>query len=321
MRRLALAFLTFAALHPSIAAADETWPNKQTIRLIVPYAAGGNGDQVGRVTAQYMGKVLKGTQVVVENRPGAGGITGTQAVTKATPDGYTLCVCSLGPITVVPAVDKLPYDPLTELLPISRINTNPLVLLVNPKSEPKTVAEFVAWTKSKPGGINYGSSGIGGLMFYAMEVFRKKTGAVMTHVPYRGGPPATTALVAGEISAVFANMSDVIGQLEGKTVRPIAISTARRSPFLPDVPTMEEEGIKDFDMVGWNALFAPPGVPKPIVDRLAAIMADMAKDPEVVKAMALFGSTTISMTPEEFARDLREETARWAAYLSGMQMK
>src|SRR5262249_22011755 len=112
MRRLALTFLTIAALHPNIAAADDTWPNKQTIRLIVPYAAGGNGDQVGRVTAQYMGKVLKGTQVVVENRPGAGGITGTQAVTKAAPDGYTLCVCSLGPITVVPAVDKLPYDPL-----------------------------------------------------------------------------------------------------------------------------------------------------------------------------------------------------------------
>src|SRR5262245_54393032 len=181
--------LILSAIRPDVASADDTWPNKQAIRLIVPYAAGGNGDAVGRVTAQYMGKELKGTQVVVEKRPGAGGITGTQAVTKAPPDGYTLCVCSLGPITVVPAVDKLPYDPLTDLAPISRINTNPLVLLVNPKSEPKTVAEFVAWTKSKPGGINYGSSGIGGLMFYAMEVFRKKTGAVMTHVPYRGGPP------------------------------------------------------------------------------------------------------------------------------------
>src|SRR5262249_9393188 len=156
---------------------------------------------------------------------------------------------------------------------------------------------------------------IGGLMFYAMEVFRKKTGAVMTHVPYRGGPPPTTALVAGEIGAVFANMSHVIGQLGGKTVRPIANSTAPRSPLLPDLPTMEEEGVKDFDMVGWNALFAPPGVPKPIIDRLAAIMADMAKDPEVRKSMALFGSTTISMTPDEFAQDLRQETARWAAYL------
>ncbi len=158
-------------------------------------------------------------------------------------------------------------------------------------------------------------------MHYAAEIFRRKTGAVLTHVPYRGGPPATTALVAGEIDAVFANMSDAMGQLEGKTVRPIAISTAARSPFLPDVPTMMEQGIKDYDMVGWNALFAPPGVSRPIIDRLAAIMADMGKDPDVRRAMALFGSTIVTSTPEEFARELREETDRWAAYLSGMPMR
>ena len=190
------------------ASADE-WPGKQTIKIIVPFSAGSNADLMGRTIAAYLSEQLKAT-IVVENRVGTGGILGTRAVSKSAPDGYTLCVCSGGAITVPSVVDK-GYDPQVDLVPISRINSQPLVLVVNPKSEMKTVADVVALSKTKAGGLNYGSSGVGGLLYNSAEVFRSKTGAQLTHIPFRGGPEAMTALIAGEVDLVFAIMSDVLG--------------------------------------------------------------------------------------------------------------
>ena len=198
MRRLmvVLAMLaTPASLHA--AAAQEAYPSR-LIKLIVPFAAGGNTDVVGRVTANYMQNALH-VNVVVENRAGAGGINGTDAVAKAAPDGYTLCVCGIGPITVSPATEKLPYDPLTDLAPISLINTNPLILIVNPKIDARTGAELAALSKTAPGGFSYGTVGAGGLMQFAAEIFRVKTGSKFTSVPYRGGAIATMAVVSGEV--------------------------------------------------------------------------------------------------------------------------
>jgi tripartite-type tricarboxylate transporter receptor subunit TctC len=169
-----------------------------TIKLIVPFAAGGNGDAVGRLTAYYMHKVLD-VGVVVENRPGAGGITGTDAAAKSPPDGYTLCVCSTGPITVAPWTEKLPYDALKDLVAVSMINTNPLVLIVNPKVEAKSAAELVALSKTTPGGLAYSSVGAGGLVTFSAEIFRVETGANLVAVPYRGGALATAAVVSGEV--------------------------------------------------------------------------------------------------------------------------
>ncbi len=302
---------------PAAVAADEAWPTRP-IKLIVPFAPGGNTDVVARVTANFLQGALKGSSFVIENRAGAGGITGTAAVAKAPPDGYTLCVCSIGPISISPSSEKLPYDPLKDLVPISMINTNPLVLIVNPRVAVRSPAELIAAARARPGGLSYGSSGIGGLMYFSAEIFKAKTGVPLTHVPYRGGALATAAVVTGEVDLAFSNMSDAIGQLAAGTVRPIGVTTATRSPFLPEVATLIEQGIGGFAAESWNALFAPPGTPDPIVRRLAALMAEMARDPGVGRSMAEFGAVAVANTPEEFGAQLRREVIQWAAYLKEM---
>src|SRR6476661_1357132 len=313
MRTVLLALTAFCFVAPMQAtSAQDAYPNR-AIKLIVPFAAGGNTDVVGRLTASYMQKALN-VNVVVENRAGAGGINGTDAVAKAAPDGYTLCVCGIGPITVSPATEKLPYDPLKDLAPISLINTNPLVLVVNPQVKAGTAGELAALSKSVPDGLSYGTVGAGGLMQFAAEIFRVKTGSKFTSVPYRGGALATAAVVTGEVQLAFSNMSDAMGQLAAGTVRPLAITTAKRSPHMPDIPTLMELGLVDY-------LFAPAGTPQPIIDRLAEVMAQMAKDEEIRKRMADFGSIAVANSPAEFAQMLREESDQWAKALSAIGLK
>jgi tripartite-type tricarboxylate transporter receptor subunit TctC len=320
MRRLFMALTALCAIAPlQVAPAQDAYP-RRLVRLIVPFAPGGNTDVVGRLTANYMQKALN-VNVVVENRAGAGGINGTDAVAKAMPDGYTLCICGIGPITVSPATEKLPYDPLKDLAPISLINTNPLILVVNPQVKANSAAELAALSKSLPEGLSYGTVGSGGLMQFAAEIFRVKTGSKFTSVPYRGGALATAAVVTGEVQLAFSNMSDAMGQLAAGTVRPLAITTAQRSPRTPNIPTLMELGLVDYPVESWNALFAPAGTPQPIVDRLAEVMALMAKDEEIQKRMADFGSIAIANSPAEFAQMLREETDQWAKALSAISLK
>src|ERR1044072_2546366 len=278
MRLPVLAFaalLSFSVAQPS--AAEDAYP-KRALKLIVPFAAGGNTDVVGRLTAAYMQKALN-ISVVVENRAGAGGINGTDVVAKSPPDRYTLCGCGIGPITVSPATEKLSYDPLKDLAPISLINTNPLVLVINPQVNAGTAGELAALSKSVPDGLSYGTVGAGGLMQFAAEIFRVKTGSKFTSVPYRGGALATAAVVTGEVQLAFSNMSDAMGQLAAGTVRPLAITNAKRTPHMPEIPTLIELGLVDYPVESWNALFAPAGTPQPILARLAEVMAQMAKAP------------------------------------------
>jgi tripartite-type tricarboxylate transporter receptor subunit TctC len=291
MKKLILALAAIAALVQPVLAQDK-WPNRP-IKLVVPFAAGGNTDAVARIAAAHMQTAL-GVGIVIENKGGAGGIVGTDAVAKAAPDGYTFCVCSIGSITISPATEKLPYDPLRDIVPISLLNTNPLILLVNPKVPAKSVAELIALAKSNPNGLNYSSSGLGGLMYFSAELFKAKTGAPMTHVPYRGGAPAA------------------VGQLDGGKVRALAVTTSKRSPSAPDVPTLAELGLAGYNTESWNALFAPKGTPQPIVDRMAQLAAEMAQDPTVQKQMANFGSVAVANTPAEFGKMLRDETTLWA---------
>jgi tripartite-type tricarboxylate transporter receptor subunit TctC len=317
MKRTVLALAVLGAFGSSQAAmAQDAYPNR-IIKLIVPFAPGGNTDVVGRVTAAYMQQVLK-ANVVVENRAGAGGINGTDVVTKAAPDGYTLCLCGIGPITVAPATEKLPYDPLKDLAPISLVNTNPLILIVNPNVNAKSGVELAALSKSTPGGLSYGTVGSGGLMQFAAEIFRVKTGSQFTSVPYRGGALATSAVVSGEVQLAFSNMSDAMAQMSAGTVRALAITTARRSPQMPDIPTLMELGLVDYPVESWNALFAPAGTPKAIIDRLAEVMAEMAKDPAHQKRMTDIGSIAVANSPGEFSKMLREETDQWAKALKAI---
>ena len=317
--RAAIATLTMLYL-AAVAVADDDWPARQPIHLIAPYAAGGYSDFTARNAANFMSRALS-AQVIVENRPGAAGVIGTQVVAKAPPDGHWLCICGSGSITLAPAIEGVPYDPLKDVVPVSLINTVPLFLIVNRDPPPHTLAEFIAWAKSKPSGLTYGSSGTGGTMHIAGEVFRNRTGLNMIHVPYRGSGLTSNALVAGEIDTAFVFSSDIMGLLQAKTVRPLAISTARRSPYFPDIPTVMEQGIADFDFVTWNGLFAPAGVPKPIMDKLAAVMADMVKSPEILKVNAEFGASNPTITPDEFAAQLRTDAVRWKQYLSGVVVK
>jgi tripartite-type tricarboxylate transporter receptor subunit TctC len=301
------------------ACAQEAYPNR-LIKLIVPFAAGGNTDVVGRITANYMQKALE-VNVVVENRAGAGGISGTDAVAKSAPDGYTLCVCGIGPITVAPATEKLPYEPLKDLAPISLINTNPLVLMVNPNLPAKDPHQLVEYSKRSAKGLHYASAGAGALVQYAAQIFRAKTGANINAVHYRGGALATQAVVTGEVQMSFANMSDAIGQLAAGTVRPLAITTAQRNSDLKDVPTLLELGLVDYAVESWNALFAPAGTPAHIIDRLAVVMEAMARDSAIRKSMSDFGSISVANSPAQFARMLREETEQWNKALAAIGLR
>jgi len=291
-------------------AQGDRWPSRP-IRLVVPFAPGGNTDSVARIAANRMQHVL-GVAVIVENRGGAGGIVGADLVAKAHPDGYTFCVCSIGAITIAPATEPLPYDSLNDLAPISLVNTNPLLLLVTPSLKASSVAELIALARAEPNRLNYSSSGVGGLMYFSAELFKAKTKTQIAHVPYRGGAPATAAVVAGEVQLAFSNMSDAVGQLEAGRVKPLAVTTRTRSPAAPDVPTLAEAGVSGYHTESWNALFAPRGTPQPIIERMAQLAAELAKDADVQKQMATFGSVAVANAPEEFAKMLREETALWA---------
>jgi tripartite-type tricarboxylate transporter receptor subunit TctC len=313
------AALAIATLAIAGTQAQDSYPSRP-IKLIVPFAAGGNTDAIGRVAASYMEQALK-VSVIVENRPGAGGIVGTDAVVKSTPDGYTLCVCGNGPITVAPWTEKLPYDPLKDLAPISLINTNALVLIVNLKVEANTAADLVALSRKVPGGLSYSTVGAGGLVTFSAEIFRTQTKANLTAVPYRGGALATTAVVSGDVQFSFANMSDAMGQLESKGVRPLAVTTAKRSEYLPEVPTLVETGLVSIPVESWNGLFAPAGTPKPIIDQLAKVMAEMARDPEVRKRMATFGSSAFANSPSEYVELLRIETGQWEKAVTEIGLK
>ncbi len=316
--------LTLAAFATAIACAlpagARDYPAKP-IKLIVPFAPGGNADVVARLAAAYMQKALGGATIVIENHGGAGGIVGTAMTAKADPDGYTLCTCSIGAISIAPSTQELRYDPLNDLEPISLLSTNPLVLLVHPSVKANSVQELIALAKAAPQPLTYSSAGVGALTYFSAEVFRIKTGIKLTHVAYRGGAPATMALVAGDVQLTFANMSDALGQLGTGTVRALGVTTPKRSPATPDIPTIAEQGIAGYATELWVGLFAPRGTPRAIVDRLAGIAAEMVKDESIRGRMAQFGSTAVANRPDEFAKMLREETAQWAGVVKQLGVK
>ena len=311
MKRFFLALIASCTLsHTPDATAQDRWPNRP-IKLIVPFAAGGNTDAVARLAGSYLQNTL-GVGVIIENRGGAGGIVGTDAVAKAAPDGYTFCVCSIGSISIAAVTERLPYDPLRDLIPISLLNTNPLVLLVHPALKVNSVQDLIALARAKPAGLSYASSGIGGLMYFSAELFKTRTSTQIVQIPYRGGAPATIALIAGEVQLAFTNMSDAVGQLEGGKVKALAVTTAKRSPVAPDLPTLAEQGVGDYHIESWNGLFAPTGTPQPVIAKLAEIAAKMSADETLRKRMADIGSIAVANSPDEFSRLLREETAQWA---------
>ena len=312
MKRVAVVALALAiASAPSVVQAQEPWPSR-SITFLVPYGAGGYTDLVGRLTGRYVEKAL-GKPVVVENRPGAGGIVGTQMVANAAPDGYTFCVCSVGAISVAPfdPNQKVTYDPVQDLAPVSIISSIVQAVIVKRDLPVKTLTELVSHAKANPGKLNYGSSGAGGLTHYSVELFKARTGTSAVHVPFKGGSLSTAAVVSGEVDFSFANMTDALPQVQGGTVRGLAVTSLARSPYFPDLPSVHETVVPNFLVETWNGIMAPAKTPKPIIRKLAEILVKMADDPEVKETMRKSGANTVKSTPDQYRAQIQQEIAQW----------
>jgi tripartite-type tricarboxylate transporter receptor subunit TctC len=304
-----LALLLGIASAPSPVAAQDAWPNR-SMTFVVPYAPGGYTDLVARLTARYVEKAL-GKPVVIDNRAGAGGIVGTQAVANAAPDGYTFCVCSIGAISIAPFAQKIGYDPMQELAPVGIVSSIVQVVIVKKDLPVKTMAELVSYARSNPGKLNYSSSGAGGLTHYSVELFQARTGTKTVHIPFKGGSLATAAVVSGEVDFAFANMTDGLPQVEGGTVRGLAVTSLERSIYFPNLPSVHEAVVPNFIAESWNGVMAPAKTPEPIIRKLSEVFIKMADDPEVKETMRKAGANTVKTTPAQFRAQIEQEMEQW----------
>jgi tripartite-type tricarboxylate transporter receptor subunit TctC len=309
MRQLARAAVLGMMLAHGVAHAQDVWPSRN-VTFIVPYAAGGYTDLIGRITARYVESALVRT-IIVDNRAGAGGIVGTQAVVNAPPDGYTFCVCSIGAISIAPFVQKVGYDPVRDLAPIGIVSSIAQVIITNKNLPVKTLPEFMAYAKAHPGKLNYGSSGAGGLTHYAVELFLARTGTTAVHIPFKGGAQSTAAVISGDVDFAFANMTDALPQIEADLVRGLAVTSRERSAYLRDLPTVHETVAPNFIVETWNGIIAPPGTPEPIVRAMSAILLKMADDPGVRASMRNAGADTVKNTPDEYRAQILREIVQW----------
>ncbi len=293
---------------PGIASA-QGYPSK-TVRLIVPFAAGGSTDIMGRLVAQKL-SALWGQQVVVDNRPGGSTVIGTDIVAKSAPDGHTLLVTP-APFTIVPSLlKKLPYDPAKDFEPITLINTTPLVVIVHPGVPAKNIKELIVLAKARPGVLNFGSSGSGGSNHLAGELFNAMANVKITHVPYKGNGPAMTDLLGGHIDMAYNGLTSALQHIKTGKLRALAVTSLRRTAALPDMPTLDEQGLKGFQAVAWNGLTGPAGTPKAAIERTAGDVARLMKSPELAEYLKREGSDPVGSTTAEYREFLTGEIAKW----------
>ncbi len=309
-----------AALHGRAAQAQaQLWPQRP-VRIIVPYAAGGNSDGMARMVAQRLGDAF-GPTFVVENRLGANGAIATEAVARSAADGYTLLWAVTPPVAINPALTKVNYDPIKDFAPISAVAVNAFVLVVNKSFPPKTVAEFIAYVRAQPNKLSYSESGVGSLTHLTMALFLKRAGLQMTNVSYRGNAPALTDVVAGHLPAMFSSIADAIPQAAAGSIRLLAVSSKERAPQLPDIPTVAESGFPGFNVLTWNGLMAPAGTPKDVVDRIAAEIGHSVKDPQFAARLDQYGVDPLGNTPAEFRAMVAADTALWAETVQSLGLK
>jgi tripartite-type tricarboxylate transporter receptor subunit TctC len=318
-RALLAASLATPLLRPSGVAA-QAFPDRP-IRLIVPFPPGGPVDLSARIVAQALSEELK-SSVVVENRSGAGGVVGTDAVAKAAPDGYTLGFSSTGAVAVnVTLLPNNPYDSRKDFSPISIVAGVPTLLCVNPDVPARNVAELIALAKSRPGQLNFGSSGPGGTPHLSGERFKLRTGTNITHVPYRGAAPAITALLANEVEVAFLDLPILLPHVQEGRLRALAVTSAQRSPALPDVPTFAEAGVDGMEIENWYAILAPAGTPPDRVARLHAATAAAMARPATANQFTSQGARIIVNKPEEALAFIRAEVDRWAEVVRASGVK
>jgi tripartite-type tricarboxylate transporter receptor subunit TctC len=308
MRRLLLAFTATMLLAQSALAQDK-WPSRP-IKLIVPYAAGGNTDAVARIAAVHLQNAL-GVSVVIENRGGAGGNIGTDAVAKAAPDGYTLLIVPTT-FTVNAALNpKLTFDLERDFEPITVLVKNPLLFAVNAKVPARTLAELAALAKAEPGKLNYGTSGASTQAHLLLEMWSARAGIKMQHIPYRGGAPAALAIATGEVQLVLLSPLGLWPQLQAGTVRALATGGLTRDATMPDLPTAHESGFPDFEAVQWLGLLTTAGTPKEIVQKINVGVNRALRDPDLIAKLAQQGTTSAGGTPEEFRSLIASEIRNW----------
>lgn len=312
--------LPFAASAQDLA---KDYPNK-TITIIVPYAAGGSSDVRARQIAQKI-SVYLGQSVIVENKPGANGNIGTNAIAKAAPDGHTIGIGNLAPMTVNKTLfPNTPFDPVNDLVPVVLLEKGPLILLVNAEKSPhQNLKDLIAGLKSAPGKMSYASAGAGGSFHLAGEMFKSSTGVFSVHIPYRGGGPATNDLLAGQVDYMFDMVPAAMGYLKTSQpkLRPLAIAHDKRLASLPNVPTFEELGIKDMTISNWFGVVAPKGTPKPIVDKLNQAINRALQEPDMVQRITTPGNVVGGGDSKLFADFLANETKRWTKLIKDKDIK
>ncbi|MBN9429501.1 MAG: tripartite tricarboxylate transporter substrate binding protein [Burkholderiales bacterium] len=297
---------TFACAAAQAQSADAASYPTRPIRMVMPFAAGSGFDSIVRITCQKMGELL-GQSVVVDNQGGAGGMIASAAVARAVPDGYTLIFHSVSTAAVLPAVyTNLKYD-ARSFVPVSLVSDYPLVMAVPPDVPAKNVAEFTALLKAKPNAYSYASSGVGTGLHLAAELYKSSAGVEIEHVPYKGTGPAEIDLLAGRTQMMFAALPSFSPKIKAGTLRALAVTTTTRSPTLPDVPTMIESGLAGFNVPFWNGIYAPPGTPKAIVDKLSAAAAKAMRDPATIAKLRELGANPIGSTPEELDKFWKEQ--------------
>lgn len=318
---LALLFASTAALAQSASTGSgQAYPDK-AVRMVVPFAAGaGSNDIMARLLAQKLSDNF-GQQVVVDNRPGASGIIGTDIVAKAQPDGYTVLMMSLT-LTVNPSLfKKLPYNTEKDLTPVTAVASAPLMLVTHPSLPVKSVREFIAYAKANPGKLNFGSGGPGTTPHLAGEMLKTMAGIQVIHVPYKGGAPALADLVGGQIQFMCENIPGTLPFVKAGRLRALAITDTKRSPLLPEMPTLDESGLKGYEIVGWNGLFVPAGTPPVVVNKLHAAVVKALALPDVRERLATMGADGIGNTPQQFTAFIKAEIAKWAKVVKDAGIK
>lgn len=295
---------------PPWARAQATWPTR-TVKIVAPVAPGGGVDLVARTMADRLGRAL-GQTFIVDNQSGGGGIIASQAVAKAAPDGYTLLLGYVGTHGTNPAVRKLPYDAVNGFTPIGMVGGTPNVLVVTPGLPVNSLKEFIAYLKAHPDTVSYGSAGQGTLTHLVMEQLKEATKTYMVHAAYRGIGPAILDLLGGQTQAMFPGLAAALPHIKAGKMRPLAVTGATRHRLLPDVPTMEELGFKEFDGVQWYGIMGPAGMPKPIVTQLNTEINRLLATPELREKLAGEALETMPMSPEQFATYIRSDIDKWS---------
>jgi tripartite-type tricarboxylate transporter receptor subunit TctC len=316
LKALSLALFTLCAVAPASA---QDWPSK-AVRIIVPFGAGATPDTIARLVADRLQQKL-GQNFIVENKPGASGMTGTDAVAKADPDGYTIGVSIGGPLAINTLLfSKMPYDPFKDIALITMLTTQPSALTVPASLGVNSVAELVALIKKDPGKYNFGSIGNGSLSHLAMEAIAQKSNAKLLHVPYGSSPQAMTAVIRGDVQMAVMPAISVLPHVDSGAVKMLAVTTARRSPLLPNVPTLKESGI-DVEADAWNGLIAPAGTPEAVVKTIQREVAEALNSPELKAKFATQIMEPVGNTPAQFKAQIDSDLARWSQVIKAAEIK